>query len=78
VEAIRRRGRPESDRPAVRAALDQLGPLASEALVTRFAATMTKAVKVAFGKELGRRTRSHDRPAPEPQAPGSHRFALHR
>jgi DNA-binding transcriptional MerR regulator len=47
-------GRPESDWPAVRAALDQLRPLASEALLAGFAPTMTKAVEVAFGKELGR------------------------
>jgi DNA-binding transcriptional MerR regulator len=49
--------RPESDWPAVRAALDQLRPLASEALVAGFAPTMTKAVEVAFGKELDRGTR---------------------
>jgi DNA-binding transcriptional MerR regulator len=46
--------RPESDWPAVRAALDQLRPLASEALLAGFAPTMTQAVEVAFGKELGR------------------------
>jgi hypothetical protein len=46
--------RPESDWPAVRAALDQLRPLAVEALVAGFAPTMTQAVEVAFGKELGR------------------------
>lgn len=51
-------GRPESDWPAVRAALDQLRPLASEALVAGFAPTMTHAVEVAFGKELDRRRRS--------------------
>jgi DNA-binding transcriptional MerR regulator len=51
-------GRPETDWPAVRAALDQLRPLASEALVAGFAPTMTKAVEVAFGKQLDRgRTR---------------------
>jgi DNA-binding transcriptional MerR regulator len=51
-------GRPESDWPAVRAALDQLRPLASETLVASFAPTMTQAVEVAFGKELDRsRTR---------------------
>jgi DNA-binding transcriptional MerR regulator len=49
--------RPESDWPAVRAALDQLRPLASEALVAGFAPTMTHAVEVAFGKELDRSTR---------------------
>ncbi len=47
-------GRPESDWPVVRAALDQLRPLASEALLAGFAPTMTQAVEVAFGKELGR------------------------
>jgi DNA-binding transcriptional MerR regulator len=51
-------GRPESDWPTVRAALDQLRPLASEALIAVFAPTMTQAVEVAFGKELDRgRTR---------------------
>ncbi len=51
-------GRPESDWPQVRAALDQLRPLASEALTAAFQPTMTKAVEVAFGKELDRgRTR---------------------
>jgi DNA-binding transcriptional MerR regulator len=47
-------GRPESDWPAVREALDQLRPLASEALTAGFQPTMTKAVEVAFGKELDR------------------------
>jgi DNA-binding transcriptional MerR regulator len=47
-------GRPESDWPAVRAALDQLRPLAVDALVAGFAPTMTQAVEVAFGKELDR------------------------
>lgn len=47
-------GRPESDWPAVRAALDQLRPLAVDALVAGFAPTMTHAVEVAFGKELDR------------------------
>jgi DNA-binding transcriptional MerR regulator len=47
-------GRPESDWPAVRAALDQMRPLASEALIAVFAPTMTQAVEVAFGKELDR------------------------
>ncbi len=51
-------GRPESDWPQVRAALDQMRPLASEALTAAFQPTMTKAVEVAFGKELDRgRTR---------------------
>jgi DNA-binding transcriptional MerR regulator len=47
-------GRPESDWPEVRAALDQLRPLASEALTASFQPTMTKAVEVAFGRELDR------------------------
>ncbi len=47
-------GRPESDWPQVRAALDQLRPLATEALTATFQPTMTKAVEVAFGKELDR------------------------
>jgi DNA-binding transcriptional MerR regulator len=47
-------GRPESDWPQVRAALDQLRPLASEALTAGFQPTMTRAVEVAFGKELDR------------------------
>jgi DNA-binding transcriptional MerR regulator len=47
-------GRPGSDWPQVQAALDQLRPLASEALTAGFGPTMTKAVEVAFGKELER------------------------
>ena len=47
-------GRPEADWPAVRAALEELRPLASEALLAGFAPTMTKAVEVAFGEELER------------------------
>jgi DNA-binding transcriptional MerR regulator len=51
-------GRPEPDWPQVRAALDQLRPLASEALTATFQPTMTKAVEVAFGKQVDRgRTR---------------------
>lgn len=51
-------GRPESDWPHVREALDQLRPLASEALTAAFQPTMTKAVEVAFGKQIDRaRTR---------------------
>jgi len=45
-------GRPESDWPQVQAALDQLRPLASEALTAAFQPTMTKAVEVAFGKQI--------------------------
>ncbi len=47
-------GRPESQWPQVRAALDQLRPLASEALTAAFQPTMTKAVETAFGKQLDR------------------------
>jgi DNA-binding transcriptional MerR regulator len=51
-------GRPEADWPRVRATLDQLRPLASESLTAAFAPTMTRAVEVAFGKEIDRgRTR---------------------
>ena len=59
-------GRPESDWPQVRSALDQLRPLASEALTAGFGPTMTKAVEVAFGKELDRGLeRAPERPAGE-------------
>jgi DNA-binding transcriptional MerR regulator len=47
-------GRPESDWPQVRAALDQLRPLASQALTAAFGPTMSKAVEVAFGREIVR------------------------
>ena len=47
-------GRTDADWPQVRAALDQLRPLASEALTASFQPTMTRAVEVAFGKELER------------------------
>jgi DNA-binding transcriptional MerR regulator len=47
-------GRPESDWPRVREALDQMRPLASEALTASFQPTMTKAVETALGKELDR------------------------
>jgi DNA-binding transcriptional MerR regulator len=59
-------GRPESDWPQVRSALDQLRPLASETLTAGFQPTMTKAVEVAFGKELDRGLeRAPERPAGE-------------
>ncbi len=45
-------GRPESDWPQVREALDQLRPLASEALTATFKPTMTNAVEVAFGEQI--------------------------
>lgn len=47
-------GRPADDWPQVRAAVDQLRPLASEALTAVFQPTMTRAVEKAFGKELHR------------------------
>jgi len=75
-------GRPESDWPQVRAALDQLRPLASEALIAGFQPTMTSAVEVAFGEELARGletghtasppkppTRAHNRGARRDSAP---------
>jgi DNA-binding transcriptional MerR regulator len=53
-------GRPESDWPQVRAALDQLRPLASEALTAAFRPTMGNAVEAAFDREIVRgRTRKH-------------------
>ncbi len=45
-------GRPESEWPQVQAALDQLRPLASEALTATFKPIMTKTVEAAFGKQL--------------------------
>lgn len=50
-------GRPEEDWPRVQAALDQLRPLASEALTAAFQQTMTKTVEEAFGKQLDRSLR---------------------
>jgi len=47
-------GRPESEWPKVREALDEVRPLASEALMAVFQPAMTHAVEVAFGKELAR------------------------
>lgn len=47
-------GRPESEWPRVREALDEVRPLASEALMAVFQPAMTHAVEVAFGKELAR------------------------
>lgn len=46
-------GRPESEWPQVQAALDQLRPLASEALTATFKPIMTKTVETAFGKQIG-------------------------
>jgi DNA-binding transcriptional MerR regulator len=50
-------GRPESDWPRVQEALDELRPLASEALIAVFRQTMTSAVEVAFGKRLDEEAR---------------------
>jgi len=47
-------GRPEADWPRVRATLEELRPLVSESLTAAFGPTMTKAVEVAFGKEIDR------------------------
>lgn len=47
-------GRPEADWPRVQQALDQLRPMASEAVTASFQQAMSKAVEVAFGKQLGR------------------------
>lgn len=46
--------RPESEWPRVQEALDQLRPLASEAVTAAFQQTMTSAVEVAFGKQVDR------------------------
>lgn len=46
-------GRPESEWPEVQDALDQLRPLASEALSAVFKQTMTSAVERAFDRQLG-------------------------
>lgn len=56
-EPFDRNGRPESDWTAVQKALDQLRPLATETLTATFQQTMTKAVEVAFGKQLARTQR---------------------
>lgn len=49
-------GQPEDEWPAVRDALEQLRPLATEVLVAIFQQRMTAAVEQAFGRELERRT----------------------
>ena len=48
-------GRPEADWPQVRGAVEELRPLATEALLVVFRAQMTKAIEEAFGRELERR-----------------------
>ena len=51
-----RSGQPETDWPAVLAALEQLRPLATEVLVAIFQQRMTQATETAFGRELERST----------------------
>lgn len=53
-----RAGQPEDEWPAVRDALEQLRPLATEVLVAIFQQRMTAAVEQAFGRELERRTKT--------------------
>lgn len=45
-------GRPESEWPAVREALEQLRPLAADVVTAAFAPTMSREAELAFGKEL--------------------------
>jgi DNA-binding transcriptional MerR regulator len=52
-----RAGQPDTDWPAVLAALEQLRPLASEVLVAVFQQRMTQATEKAFGRELERRAK---------------------
>ena len=52
-----RAGQPDPDWPAVLAALEQLRPLATEALVAIFQPRMTQATEKAFGRELDRRSK---------------------
>ena len=48
------RGRPEDEWPQVREAVEELRPLATEALLVVFRRQMTSAVEEAFGRELSR------------------------
>jgi DNA-binding transcriptional MerR regulator len=50
-------GQPDTDWPAVLAAIEQLRPLASETLVAIFQQRMTQATEKAFGRELERRSK---------------------
>jgi DNA-binding transcriptional MerR regulator len=56
-----RAGQPDTDWPAVLAALDQLRPLATEVLVATFQPRMTQATETAFGRELDRRAKGKPR-----------------
>jgi len=50
-------GQPDADWPKVREALEQMRPLATEALVAVFHQRMTQATERAFGRELEKRAR---------------------
>ena len=52
-----RAGQPDTEWPAVLAALEQLRPLATEVLVATFQPRMTQATETAFGRELDRRAK---------------------
>ena len=54
-EPFDRAGRPESDWPKVRDALERLRPLASESVVSVFQITMTEATENALGRTVQRR-----------------------
>ncbi len=56
-EPFDKAGRPEADWPRVQQALDELRPLASDALIAVFRQTMTSAVEVAFGRRLDEEAR---------------------
>jgi DNA-binding transcriptional MerR regulator len=58
-------GRPESDWPRVRAALDQLRPLATEALVATFHQVMSAKVDEAFGKVIRQEAKVPRKARPE-------------
>ena len=49
-------GHPEDEWPRVRAALDRMRPLATDAVMAVFRRTMTEGVEKRFGEELERRT----------------------
>jgi DNA-binding transcriptional MerR regulator len=51
-------GRPDTELPEVREALERLRPLASDSLLAMFQLAMTDAVEIAFGRELERLQRS--------------------
>jgi DNA-binding transcriptional MerR regulator len=53
-----RAGRPEAELPEIRRALDELRPMATEALVALFQQRMTARTERAFGRELEREAKS--------------------